>query len=434
MLARLTVFRNRAFSKKLDAKLITDKGLISALEEMKARLKVRTHIPLVQTSNVTTPSLYGIFRPKLLMPEKVQEKLSLNQMTYVFAHELCHLKSKDVLVNWLINALVILHWFNPVIWYMAYKMREDQEVACDAYALAYIGNDKSNDYGYTLISLLESCTKARHVTGLTSLSGSKSQLKRRLTMLKMLGKASVKWTLLGLVVVIAISFTALTNAEAIVPNTPNQNPVNTTEKQQEIITVNSIQPAKLQLELVEYAKNNRETAPAAYSFSTSEDLPSIALGAFLGSYDRASFYDKLPTIQKQATELVPGNPIVVKSYDAPFTDYYLIPMFKDSKFVDPIAFSVTNTPGNEEKKAVKLYGPTYNGDKMEFTARDKFLDVDGSDAVEIMKRTEGISEVPVPRLVQKGSDPRGFPRFDPQEFLWEFNFGGGKASICESTG
>jgi len=219
LLAGLTVFRNKVFSQKLDARLITDKELMFSLEEMKARLKVRSHIPLVQTSKVTTPSLYGIFRPMLLMPEKVHEKLTLDQVTYVFAHELCHFKRKDVLVNCLINALVILHWFNPIIWYMAYKMREDQEVACDAYALSYIGNDKSNDYGYTLISLLESCTKARHVTGLTSLSGSRSQLKRRVTMLKMLGKSSVKWTLLGLVIVIAISFTALTNA-ALVPNTP----------------------------------------------------------------------------------------------------------------------------------------------------------------------------------------------------------------------
>ena len=197
------------------------------------------------------------------------------------------------------------------------------------------------------------------------------------------------------------------------------------------MTVNSLQPAKLQPELVAYGRNNIEPP---YSFSTADDMPSIAYGAFLGGWDRLPFDDKLPIMKKQAAELVPGNPIVVKSYDAPFTDYYLIPMFKDSKFVDPIAFSVTNTPGNEEKKAVKLYGPTYNGDKMEFTARDKFLDVDGSDAVEIMKRTEGISEVPVPRLVQKGSDPRGFPRFDPQEFLWEFNFGGERLLFVNQQG
>jgi len=231
LLAGLTVFHNKTFSQKLDARLITDEGLISSLEEMKARLKVKSHIPLVQTSKVTTPSLYGIFRPMLLMPEKVHEKLTLDQVTYVFAHELCHFKRKDVLVNCLINALVILHWFNPIIWYMAYKMREDQEVSCDAYALSYIGNDKSNDYGYTLISLLESCTKARHVTGLTSLSGSRSQLKRRMTMLKMLGKASVKWTLLGLVIVIAISFTTLTNAKALVPTNATLATVVSTSKQ-----------------------------------------------------------------------------------------------------------------------------------------------------------------------------------------------------------
>jgi beta-lactamase regulating signal transducer with metallopeptidase domain len=431
-LAGFTVFRNRVFYQKLDAKLITDEGLISSLKEIKARLKVRKHIPLVQTSKVTSPSLYGIFRPKLLMPEKVQEKLSLDQLTYVFVHELCHFKRKDVLVNWLINALVILHWFNPVIWYMAYKMREDQEVACDAYALSYIGNDKSNDYGYTLISLLESCTKARHLTGLASLSGSKSQLKRRVTMLKMLEKASVKWTLLGLVVVIAISFTTLTNAKTAVSNTPIRNSTDTTERQKEIVTVNSLQPAKLKSELVEYARNNREST---YSFSKSEDMASIAFGAFLGIWDRASSVDKLPIAQKQAAELIPGNPIVVKSYDAPFTDYYLVPLLKESKFVGPIIFSVTNTPGNEEKKAELLSGLAYNSDKMEFPYRDKLLDIDGSDAVDIIKRTQGISEVPTPRLVRKGGRERmKFPTFDPQQFLWEFNFEGNRRLYVNQQG
>lgn len=430
LLAGLTVFRNSAFSQKLDARLITDKELMFSLEEMKARLKVRSHIPLVQTSKVTTPSLYGIFRPMLLMPEKVHEKLTLDQVTYVFAHELCHFKRKDVLVNCLINALVILHWFNPIIWYMAYKMREDQEVACDAYALSYIGNDKSNDYGYTLISLLESCTKARHVTGLTSLSGSKSQLKRRVTMLKMLGKSSVKWTLLGLVIVIAISFTALTNAKALAPNTPIQNSANTMEKPKVIMAVNSVQPAKLQPELVAYGRNNIEPT---YSFSTADDIPSIAYGAFLGGWDRLPLDDNVSIIKKQAAELVPGNPIVVKSYDAPFTDYYLIPMLKDSKFVDPIVFSVTNTPGNKEKKAVRLYNPMYNGDKKEFSARDKLFNVDGSDAVDIIKQTQGISQVPVPRLVQK-NDPKGIPNFDPEEFLWEFNFEGNKRLYVNQQG
>src|SRR5665648_307654 len=433
LLAGLTVFRNKVFSQKLDARLITDEGLMSSLEEMKARLKVRSHIPLVQTSKVTTPSLYGIFRPMLLMPEKVQEKLTLDQVTYVFAHELCHFKRKDVLVNCLINALVILHWFNPIIWYMAYKMREDQEVACDAYALSYIGNDKSNDYGYTLISLLESCTKARHVTGLTSLSGSRSQLKRRVTMLKMLGKSSVKWTVLGLVIVIAISFTALTNAEALVPNTPIQNSANATEKPKVIMTVNSVQPAKLQPELVAYGRNNIEPYPTGYSFSTSDDIPSIALGAFLGGWDRLPLDDNVTIIKKQAAELVPGNPIVVKSYDAPFTDYYLIPMLKESKFVDPIVFSVTNSPGNDQKKAVKLYNPTYNGDKMEYSARDKLFDVDGSDAVDIMKQTQGITEVPAPRLVLK-SDTKRVSKFDPQKFLWEFNFEANKILYVNQQG
>lgn len=366
------------------------------------------------------------------MPEKVHEKLSLNQVTYVFAHELCHFKRKDVLVNCFINGLVMFHWFNPVIWYMAYKMREDQEIACDANALRYIGNEQSNDYGYTLISLLESSTKARHVIGLTNLSGLKSQLKRRVTTLKMLGKSSVTWTILGLVIVIAVSLTALTNAKATEINTTNQISADNTESQKPVMFVNAVQPAKLQSELVEYARKNNEFE---YSFSLTDDLPSLGYGAFLGGWDsdtNSYLGEILPEIKKEAAEFVPGNPIMVKSYSSAFTYYYLVPMLKESKFFDPIVFRVTDT-GSEDKKAMLTSKPYYDQEKTEFTSRDKLFDVDGNDAINIIKKTQGVSEVPIPILVEK-HDLKYSYTIKPQDLLWEFTLDGNKHLYVNQKG
>ena len=57
----------------------------------------------------------------------------------------------DVAVNWIMYSLILLNWFNPILWYAYFCMREDQELACDAYALTFI--DKGNKL-HTDIQLL----------------------------------------------------------------------------------------------------------------------------------------------------------------------------------------------------------------------------------------------------------------------------------------
>jgi len=58
-------------------------------------------------------------------------------LRYVFLHELGHLKRGDILVNWLMALPLVLHWFNPLVWYAIQRIRVDGESACDALALSH---------------------------------------------------------------------------------------------------------------------------------------------------------------------------------------------------------------------------------------------------------------------------------------------------------
>ena len=40
------------------------------------------------------------------------------------------------------HCLLILNWFNPILWYAYYAMREDQEIACDNLALTFINPEE----------------------------------------------------------------------------------------------------------------------------------------------------------------------------------------------------------------------------------------------------------------------------------------------------
>jgi bla regulator protein BlaR1 len=166
----LTVLVNIRFCNKIEHNLVTDPRLITVYNQLKVELKI---------------------------------------------HELLHFKRRDIMINWLTQVLVIIHWFNPLIWYAFHRMREDQEIACDALAMERIDTEQSNDYAYTLIKLVETYSNAPRLAGLASLSGSKSQIRRRLTMIKDFRRNSVKWSVLGLLVIALI-------ATAVFTSTANQ--------------------------------------------------------------------------------------------------------------------------------------------------------------------------------------------------------------------
>ena len=214
-----TLLINRRFAQGLHGQSVDDTKLLTAFHEAKQKLSIKRTIPLILTKAVKTPSLFGLFRPKMLLPIGVLDEFSSAQLNHVFVHELVHFKRKDVLVNWLTQGLLIAHWFNPIFWYAFSKMREDQEIACDVKTLEHVGITDPKEYAYTLIKLAESNLRIPRIASLAGLLGSGSQIKRRITMLKIFRKASVKWSILVVTLVIVMGAVTLTNAKANAFNT-----------------------------------------------------------------------------------------------------------------------------------------------------------------------------------------------------------------------
>lgn len=95
-------------------------------------------------------------------------------------------------------------------------MREDQELACDALALSYLKPEDKNNYGYTVIKLLESYSLSTTILGKTSFAGHKSTNKRRITMIKQFQhNREALWKIcIGVLAVTIIAMIALTNASS----------------------------------------------------------------------------------------------------------------------------------------------------------------------------------------------------------------------------
>jgi beta-lactamase regulating signal transducer with metallopeptidase domain len=210
----VTIWVNRRFALRLQFLPVNNLKLLSTFNTEKDKLNIKKEIPLIHTKQIRSPSLYGLFHPRLLIPVGILEEFNSEQLSHVFCHELLHFKRKDLWVNWITQGLLTLHWFNPLVWYAFLKLREDQEMACDAVTLKHLGTNNAKNYAYTLITLLEKNSNSSRIISLASLSGTQSQIGRRIAMIKNLHKTSIKWSLLIISVVVAIAFVTLSNAKA----------------------------------------------------------------------------------------------------------------------------------------------------------------------------------------------------------------------------
>ena len=91
----------------------------------------------------------------MLLPTGFARKFSATELTYVFLHEVAHVKRRDLPVNWLLALLQVMHWFNPLVWFAFARWRADRELACDAMVLEAAGEGHNQAYGRTILRILE---------------------------------------------------------------------------------------------------------------------------------------------------------------------------------------------------------------------------------------------------------------------------------------
>ncbi|MFD3449749.1 M56 family metallopeptidase [Microbacteriaceae bacterium 4G12] len=210
-----TYFINRRLHRYIQRQpAITDERVISVFQRCKESMSIQEDIPLLLAGKLTSPTVFGFFRPQVLLSNEHLSQLNEQQLQHIFHHELAHIKRRDIAVNWLMHSLLLLNWFNPILWYANSRMREDQEIACDALALTFMEEKEQISYGHTIISLLEHYSRRYPAPSLAGLSRNKKALRRRIFMIKKFQKKSYRWSVLGIMTIIAVSSFSLFNAHA----------------------------------------------------------------------------------------------------------------------------------------------------------------------------------------------------------------------------
>jgi uncharacterized protein (TIGR03435 family) len=113
---------------------------LAAAQPMTGTLQSGCPIAVKSSTTLMEPGVIGIFRPVLLLPQGISERLRPEQLQAIVAHEMCHVRRRDNLTGALHLVVEALFWFHPLVWWIGARIVAERELACDE-AVLESGND-----------------------------------------------------------------------------------------------------------------------------------------------------------------------------------------------------------------------------------------------------------------------------------------------------
>jgi beta-lactamase regulating signal transducer with metallopeptidase domain len=206
--------RNRLARHVRRRPLVTDAETCALLDECKRKMGIRRKVlGIAETAGMRSPALFGLLHPYVLLPTGTIRTLDRDHLRHVFLHELAHLRRCDIFINWLATSLQILHWFNPAVWYAFHRMRTDRELACDALVLSRLRPEESEQYGRTIVHLLERFRQCRSLACAAGFFDRPTQMRRRIEMIANFKRGAGSSRVLAVVLLASLGAVTLTGAQ-----------------------------------------------------------------------------------------------------------------------------------------------------------------------------------------------------------------------------
>lgn len=120
---------------------------IKVINNVKTATLVKDNI--FETDRITNPFVCGFIRPKIFIPVGISD----DELSYILTHEQTHIKRLDYLIKPFAFLVLVVHWFNPLIWLSFALMSKDMEMSCDESVLKKMGDEIKGSYSNSLLSL-----------------------------------------------------------------------------------------------------------------------------------------------------------------------------------------------------------------------------------------------------------------------------------------
>ena len=142
-----------------------DGRILKSAQAAGAALGVR-HLPRVLvTRECISPFLFGVWKPVLVVPERLVSNVHTEEVIAVLAHEFAHLRRRDPLIGWLLAICEAVYFFHPVFYSVKRRILFERERACDSWGVVTSSETRSGVYANALISAADLCRGFRANVG-----------------------------------------------------------------------------------------------------------------------------------------------------------------------------------------------------------------------------------------------------------------------------
>ncbi len=114
----------------------------------------RTPAVLVTSAHLSPMVWWNGGRVRVVVPAHLVARLSAEELSWILAHELSHVRRRDHLVRWLEWLACVVFWWNPVAWWARRNLRLNEEVCCDAHVLTNMAPEPRS-YATALLTAVE---------------------------------------------------------------------------------------------------------------------------------------------------------------------------------------------------------------------------------------------------------------------------------------
>lgn len=184
-MACLTLFllRTLRFRKLLAASSEADGELLGDARRLASVIALAS-CPAIRVIDARIPPLVWSVgcRPVILLPLGVLARLDANQRETVLLHELAHIRRRDHWVRSFELLVMVLHWWNPIVWWTSRQIRQSEEECCDAWVVWALPECRRS-YGQALLETVEFLTESRAVPAVIGNAFGGFLFKRRIEMI-----------------------------------------------------------------------------------------------------------------------------------------------------------------------------------------------------------------------------------------------------------
>lgn len=176
-------------------------------ETVRQQLRLSRPVPIRLTSRGHSPALCGLWRPVVLIPRALLERLQPDQLRAVLLHELAHARRGDLWINTLQTLLQIVWWWHPFVWVANARLRAAREETVDD-TVAYELGPESDAYPGVLLEVARTALNRPGLSvGLIGILESRSGLRHRIE--RLLDRRAPVPPRLGPAALVAIASAAL---------------------------------------------------------------------------------------------------------------------------------------------------------------------------------------------------------------------------------